>query len=199
MHDNGNPFQTGAGIDIFLFQRRIRSILFAVKLSKYKVPKLNIAVTVTAYVTVGIITGEFRTAVIENFRTWSAGSGSVLPEIILIEATYAFCRYSDFIVPDVVCFIIIAVYCDQKPLHRHFQPFCNKFPGPGDGFALEIVTERKVTQHLKIGAMSVGYTHILYIRRTNAFLTAGNTFARWRGRSRKPILHWGHTCINQQN
>jgi hypothetical protein len=54
---------------------------------------------------------------------------------------------------------------DPEPLGRDSEELGrgDEFPGVGDGFALEVVTEGKVPQHLEEGVVPPGEAHLLEI------------------------------------
>ena len=79
-------------------------------------PHFHETVTVTSYFTVRFATAVFFSAVIVNLRTWTARTGTVLPEVITlsgfriaVKSCDSLCRNSDFFCPDIECFIILTV------------------------------------------------------------------------------------------
>ena len=81
-----------------------------IKLGKYVIPDFHITVAVTAYRTSRFAAAIFLTAVVINFRTWSARACTMLPEVILFAKTEnSFRRDTDFFIPDVESFIVIQV------------------------------------------------------------------------------------------
>ena len=102
---------------------------------------------------VGLPQPPFLAQVDMDFRIRSAGTAADFPEIIL-QPDDAFIGYADDIVPDMIGFIIFRINGDPQLIRRQFQLFCQKFPGPGNDFLLEVIPEGKVAQHFKIRMMA---------------------------------------------
>ena len=104
-------FQTHTCIDILHFQKFVVAVSVIFKLCKYVVPYFDVSVTVTSYCTVRFSTAVFFTAVIINLRTRTAGTGTMLPEVVSFSKTEnAFFRNTDLFMPDIPCFIIFQIY-----------------------------------------------------------------------------------------
>ena len=84
LHNAGQAFETHSGINIGMIKRGIISLAVGIKLGEHKVPNLYIPVAVTAHGAGGLSAGILFSSVKMYFRTWSAGTRSVLPEIIFL-------------------------------------------------------------------------------------------------------------------
>ena len=107
LHNNSQTFQSHTGINVFIFQFCIVAFPVIFKLSKYIIPNLDIAVTLTANRTTGLSTAVFFSTVVINLRTRTARTGTMFPEIIFFSKTEnaVFC-HPNFLIPDIKCFII---------------------------------------------------------------------------------------------
>ena len=98
-------------------------LAIAVKLRKDIIPYLYKAVTVTAYLAVGLTTAILDTPVVINFRARSAGASAMLPEVIALSClrvTVEPCdllrRHTDLIDPDVISLLILTINRWIEPL-----------------------------------------------------------------------------------
>ena len=199
LYNTGQTFQSHTGINIFILQCCIISITVVLELGKYIVPDLHITVTVTSYGTAWFSTAILFSTVIVDLRTWSTRSCTVLPEVVFLTKTENTFRCNTyFFIPDIKCFIIIHIHGWIQAIRIQSNYFRQEFPGPVDGFMLEIISKREVTQHLKECTMTCGLTYILNIAGTNTLL-AGSYTPSWRDLSSCKIrLQRSHTCIDQQ-
>ena len=81
LHDNGKTLQSHAGINILLGKLCIIAVAVIIELGKDIVPDLHEAVTLAAHNVFRAI-AVLLAPVIIDFRTGSAGTGAVLPEIV---------------------------------------------------------------------------------------------------------------------
>ncbi len=110
LHRHCQALQPHAGVDILLSQFCIMIVPVIVKLGKDIVPDLHIAVAVAAHRTVRAAASVCLSPVIINLRTGTAGTGSVLPEIVfLAETEDPLCRDPDLFVPDLECLVILQI------------------------------------------------------------------------------------------
>ena len=174
------------GIDILLFQFSIMALPIIVELGKYDVPDFHIPVAVAAHCAARLSAAVFGAAVIINFGTGTAGTGTVLPEVILFakfENTLG--GNSDLLIPDTERFLIgrrrsfpsnTEGYSRSgsrpTPLWRG-----QKLPGPVNGLVLEIIAEGEVAQHFKICAVAGSIADIFDVARADALLAGAHTAA----------------------
>jgi len=116
-------------IYIFLLQLFIMSFAVIFKLGKYIIPDLHITVTVASHSTSFFSASVLLTAVIVYFRTWPAGSCTVLPEIIFLPKTEdPLCRDADLLVPDLKCIVILQINRRIEPVRVKSDYLCKEFP-----------------------------------------------------------------------
>ncbi len=167
------------GINIFLFQFGIIAFSVIVKLGKHIIPNFHIAVTFTPNRTVRLPTAVFLASVIINFGTGAAGARTMLPEIIrLAKPENPLRGNADLLIPDLKSLLILFIDGRIKPVLRKSHNFCQKLPAPCDGFLLEIISKRKVPQHLKKGTMARRFTYIFQIPCPNTLLAGCHPSSR---------------------
>ncbi len=199
LHDTGQPFQTHTGVNVRVFQRRVIAFAVPFKLRKYVVPDFHVTVTFTAHLAIRSAAAVFRTAVKVDFRAGAARTFTMFPEVIGFAQTHNVVHgNANFFIPDLYCFIVFFINRAIQPLRRNFQFFGQKFPGPGNGFMLEIIPKREIAQHFKIGAVAVGVAYLVNIRGTDALLAGSNPCFRRRNFSGKIFFHWCHAGVNQK-
>ena len=162
----------------------VSTVSVTVKLCEYVVPHLHETVTVTAYFTVRLSAAVLLAAVIINLRAGATGTCAVLPEVIAlaglriaVKTGDAVGRNADLFVPDLKCFLILAVDGRIQTVLLKTQNFCQKLPGPCNRLMLEIISKGEVSEHLKKRQMSCSLSHIFNIACAHTFLTGGHTSA----------------------
>ena len=114
--DNGRyTFQARARIDILFFQGLVAAVLQLVELGKDQIPVFDITVALTAHLAVRTAAAIGLSSVKEEFGAGPAGSGSMLPEVFLIEAGNAVSRHP-CAYPVVISFIILHMNRDMDTL-----------------------------------------------------------------------------------
>ena len=171
----------------------------AVVLGEYQIPDLHIAVAVAADAAGGFAAAVFGAAVKVDLGAGAAGAGAVFPEVILFaQADDAIRRHAHFFGPNVERLIVILIDGYPQAVRRDLQHLGQKLPGPGSGFFFEVIAEREVAQHLKIGAVAGSVADVVDIRRADALL-AGSDPAVWRGlHSKEKFFHGRHAGIDEQ-
>ena len=116
LHNNCKTLQSHTGINILLCKFSITALAISLELGKYVVPYFHVTVTVTAYLTIRLATSVFFASIIVNFRTWTARTSTMLPEVITftglwitVETCNTISRYTNFLGPDIVCLIILSI------------------------------------------------------------------------------------------
>ena len=78
------------------------------ELGEYVVPYLDVTVAFTSNGTARLAAAVLLTAVIVDLGTWTARTCAMLPEVVLFAEAEDFLRWNtNFLIPDVECFIII--------------------------------------------------------------------------------------------
>ena len=180
LYNAGQTLQTHTGIDIFLFQCGIVTVTIVFELGKYIIPDLHVTVTVTAYGTARLATAILFSTIVINLRTRTTRTCTMLPEVIFFaKAEDFFSRNTDFFIPDIKRLVILQIYGWIQTVRIKSDHLCQKFPGPVNGFPFEVISKRKVTQHLKKCTMTCCLTDIFDITGTDTFLACGHTSSRW--------------------
>ena len=148
LDDRSQSFQAAARIDVLLGQRFVLAVFGAVVLGKDEIPDFQIAVAVAADSACRFATAPFRAEVIEDFAVRTARAFADFPEVI-VEFENPFISQADHIMPVIIGFFIVRINGDIQFVRIQFQDLGQKFPGPGNGFFLEIIAEREVAQHFK--------------------------------------------------
>ena len=204
LHHHRQALQAHAGIDIFLRKFFVMSLSVALKLGEYVIPDLHKTVAVTAHFTVGLTAAIFLTPVIINLRTGTAGTCSMLPEIVAgavllpIKPGNLLGRNTDLFVPYPESLIVLSINGRIEPVGIHTDGLRQKLPAPGNGLMLEIIPKGKIAQHLKKGQMAGGLAHILDVAGAHTLLAGGHALAGWYLLSCKVRLQGRHARINKQ-
>ncbi len=169
-----------------------------VKLGEHQIPELDIAVTVAADTAGRFAAAVFLTSVKIDLRAGAAGAGTNLPEIIIFSETDNMSWvYADLFGPDFNRFVVVLIDRNPQPVHRKFEHLGDKLPSPRGCLMLEIIPEREVSEHFKIGAMTCGFSHIFNIRGTDALLAGGDPLSGWGFDTKEPFFHGGHARVDQ--
>ena len=170
-----------------------------VKLGKYIVPDLHIAVTVAAYPTVCLAAAICLPAVIVHLGARSAGTGAMLPEVVLFSKPEdSLRRNPNLLIPDLPRLVILQIHRRIQPVRVKTYNLCQKFPCPVDGFPLKIISKGEVSKHLKKRTVPRCLPHVLNIPCADALLAGGNPPLRGNLLSSKIRLQRRHPRINQQ-
>ena len=179
-----------------MIKRGIISLAVGIKLGEHKVPNLYISVAVTAHGAGGLSAGILFSSVKMYFRTGSAGTRSVLPEIIFLAKSDNAVRRNPYLLgPNVESLVVVKINGNPKLVLGYFKHLGEKFPCPGRGLVLKVITEGKITKHFKIGSVAGGLSHTLDVGRTNTFLAGSHPFSRRGNLAGKIFLHGSHTRI----
>ena len=178
LNRHGQTLEPHARVDVFLFQGRVIAFAVIFKLREDIVPYLHVAVAVTAGSAVFLPAAVFFAAVVIDFRAGAAGTCAVLPEIVFFsEAVNALRRNSDFLIPDLIRFVVIQVDGRIETVRIKADGLRQEFPGPVDGFGLKIITKGEITKHLKKCAVAGGMADIFNISRADAFLAGSDSLS----------------------
>ena len=193
LQDAGNALKTHAGIHMPGWQVRKSTIGIRIELNKNQVPDFH------AQRAVLIDQGAFGVAlggqINMQFRTRAAGSGIPHhPEIVFFVAVddvhfRVQSRFFEKCLPEVIGLLIeisrVSLgwigFIDGgiEALLGKFPDLCQQFPGPLNGFLLEIITKAPVAKHFEKGVMVGIHPHIFEVivlaSRSNAFLGVGSS------------------------
>ena len=193
LHNAGKALKPHSRINIRVVKRSIIAVSVVIKLSEYVIPKLGITVAVASGTAVRRTAAIFFSAVKIYFRTRTARTGAMLPEVILLAQTDNVGRVNAyFFCPDIESLVVVFINSYPKLVLGHFKHFCAEFPSPSSSFMLKVITEREVAQHFKISAVAVCLTYSLNVGSTNTFLAGCNALSRRCYFSRKIFFHRRH-------
>ena len=179
LYNTCQTLQSHSGIDILLFQFAVIAVSVVIKLGEYVVPDFHVTVALTAYCTVRFAAAVFFAAVIVDLGTWSARSGTVLPEIVFFsKLVNPVCRDAHLLVPDIKGFLIIHVNGRIQAVWIKSYRFGQEFPGPVDRLSFKIISEGKVPEHLEKGTVSCGLSYVFDITGTDTFLACSHPSSR---------------------
>ena len=203
----GQPLQPHTGVDVLLLKLGVVVVPVVVELGEHHVPNLNIAVALAAHGASGPAAAVLLTTVVIDLGARAARAGAVLPEVVLLaELEDAVSGDADLLVPDAERLIVgggglvagehggvQAAGIQPHPLRGG-----QKLPGPVDGILFEVVAEREIAQHLKIGTVAVGVADVLDVPGADALLAGGYPVARGLLLPGEVGLHGGHTRVDEQ-
>ena len=199
LHDSCHTFQTHTGIYVLHRQFCVCAVFFGVELGQYQIPEFHVSVAVTAYAAGRAVTAVFRTTVIVDFCTRTAGACAVFPEVVFFAQFYdSVPRQTYHIMPDFACFIVFFVNGYVQSVFGDFQYFCYEFPRPGHDFVFEVITEGEVAQHFKECAVTSSFPYVVDITCTDTFLAGCHSLAGRDFLTSKVCFHGCHTGVDQQ-
>ena len=138
-------------------------------------------------------------AVIVHLGAGTAGTGTVLPEVVLLaEAEDPLGGDADVLVPDLKGLIVVQVDGGVQPVLLQAYHLGEELPAEGDGLLLEIVPKGEVSQHLKVGAVAVGLADVLDVAGADALLAGGDAVPGGLLLPGEPGLHGSHAGVDEQ-
>ena len=177
LYCNGQTLQAHTGIDIFVLELGVIAVPVIIELRKDDIPDFHEAVAFAAHDILGTV-APFFSAVIIDLGAGAAGTGAVLPEVVLFTKLIdAVLRNVHVILPDLESFVVVLIDRRIEAVGIQADPFGQKLPCPRDGLFFEIITEGEVAQHLKEGAVAGSLADILQITRADTFLACSHTCA----------------------
>ena len=148
LQDRQQALETGAGVDARLGQGHEVARGLAVISLENEVPQFDEArLTAPHRPAAG---APFGASVIVQLRAWPARPGVAhFPEIVFSGPLYAAARDAHHVHPDVGRLVVVGVNRHPQAVTIEAQYLGQELPTPDDGFALEIITETEVPQHLE--------------------------------------------------
>ena len=141
LHYAGKTLKSHTCINVLCRKLSIITLAVIVELCEYEIPYLDNSVTFSCLFKALERTVLF-TSVKVYLRAGSAGSASVLPEVVcLAELDYSVTGYADFVSPDVACFIVFFVNRYPESVFRDFKHLCEILPRPCRSLVLEVIAE----------------------------------------------------------
>ena len=123
----------------------------------------------------------------------------MLPEVVsLTKSDDLLRRNSYFLCPDIKRFLVVLIDRGIKKLCGYLHPLGQKFPCPCDSLVLEVISEREVTEHLKVSTVTCGLSNSLKVGSTDTTLTRGNAAARRLLLTCEVLFHRSHARVYEQ-
>ena len=132
-----------------------------------------------------------------DFRAGTAGAAADFPEVVF-QTDNTLVRNTYNVVPDLIRLIIGGMNGNIQLIPGQFQLFGQKFPAPGNNLFLEVIAERKVSQHFKIGMVACRTSHVFNIAGAHTLLACGHTGRRRLHLSGKERLERSHAGADQK-
>ncbi len=199
LQHTGKALQPHAGVDVGVLKGGVGSLAVAVKLGKHQVPHLYVAVAIAAHRAVGAAAALFGSAVKVDLRAGTAGTGSVLPEVVrLTKARHIAFRNTDHLRPDVVRLVVLFINRAVQLVGGNFEHLGEELPCPSGRLVFKVIAEREVAQHLKIGTVARRLAHALDIGGTNALLAGGHALVGRCLLPQKVFFERRHAGVDEQ-
>src|SRR5690606_20996185 len=200
LQHRGHALKAHARVDARPLQLRVRAVFVLMKLDKDQIPNLQITLAVVAArLALFVRAAELGAAVDVNLRARAARADADLPEVVLFaQAHDALLGDADLLMPDAGRLVVLPVDADPKPVLGHLHALGDELPRPGDGFALEIVPEREVAQHLEKRVVPPGVAYLIDVRRADAALARRNARVLRLALAEKVRLEGHHARRGQQ-
>src|SRR5690606_22832195 len=151
LQHRGGALQPHTRIDAGLLEPGVRTVFFLVELDENQVPDFQVPLAVVAArFAVRIGAAILGPAIDVNFRARPARADADFPEVFrLAQAHDALLGHAGDFLPQTRRLVVLLVDADPEDVLRNLHPLRDELPRPADGFALEIVAEREVAQHLE--------------------------------------------------
>ena len=139
-----------------------------------------------------------------DFGAGTAGAGFAhFPEVVLFtEAQDVVGIHIGAGAPDVGGLVIGGINGDPEAVLRHFPDLGQEFPGPGDGFALVVVAEGPVAEHLEesvvVGVAADLLEVVVLAGDADALLGVGDALPRRLARAKEDFLELVHAGVGEQ-
>ena len=184
----------------------------AVELHEHVVPDLDVAITIF-FRAAGWTAPDVLAVIEEDLGARAARAGvahcpevvgSVWRALVVADADHALGRYANFLVPDLVGFVIGGVDGDPELFLGQIQPLVGsqKLPGVMDGVTLEIVAEAEVAQHLEEGVVTRGVADVFQVvvlaAGTHTLLAGGGAGIGALFQAQEAVLELVHACVGEQ-
>ncbi len=209
LQHRGEAFESHAGIDAGLGQRRQHAVVVAVELHENQVPDLDVAVALVRRARRP--TRDRRAVIVEDFAARAAGAGvGHLPEVVrrvgrapvVADAHHALRRHADGVGPCGVGLVVGLIHRDPELVGGQLVDLGQQLPRVGDRLALEIVAERPVAEHFEERVVACGVADVLQVvvlaPRAQATLHVGGADITALVGAQKDILELHHAAVGKK-
>src|SRR5437867_1198514 len=157
--------QPHAGVNARLGERFENAFAVTVILHEYQVPDLQISVAVAPDRASRLAAAQRCSLINQDLGTGAARTGVAhLPEVIFLpHPNDPSGRYTDHPFPEAIGLIVLAKHCDPELVLRQPDHACQKVPREPDGVLFEVVSERKVPEHLEERVVASGIADVLEV------------------------------------
>ena len=164
LHDRRDALEPHAGVHRGARQRPHAAVRGALVLHEDQIPDLDVAVAVLVR-RARRAAGHLRSMVVEDLAARSAGTGVAhRPEVrFRTQAREAQRADADVVEPDVGGLVVVVVDRAPQALRIQAEREDEEVPGEMDRFALEVIAEGEVAEHLEEGVVARGVAHVLQI------------------------------------
>lgn len=197
LDDGGEALEAAARIDVLMGEILVGAVFLAVVLREDEVPDLEVAVAVAADGARRRAAAALFTEVDVDLGVRAARARADFPEVV-VHLDDVILREARLGFPDLDGFRIVRVYRDPELVLRQLDDFRQEFPGPGNGFALEIIAEREIAEHLEERLMARRAADVLDIARADAALARRHARAGRLHLAREERLQRRHASTDQK-
>src|SRR6266550_1663823 len=213
LHHRRQALEARAGVDGRRGKRDAGCVRLLIVLHENQVPDLEKLASLTqadefveAQVTLPASRIPHPADIDQDLRAGAARPGLPhLPEVVLVpEAVDAGVRDAGKAGPEAARLVVHLMHGDVQPLGRDAEPVLpgHQLPGVLDSLFLEVVSERKVAEHLEEGVVSRGMAHLLevvvFAARPHAFLARHGPGVRPPLEPLKHALELHHPGVGEQ-
>ncbi len=185
--DRRHPFEAHARVDALLGERRETAALVHLVLHEDEVPVLHPAVAFAAGAAVGPTAADLLAHVVVELGARPAGTRRAgrPPEVVAPSKAHDVVVGKAVGLPDVDGLVVgrhLLVAAEHADLDAGpvDAELIGELQRPGDRFALEVVADREVAEHLEEGEVARRASHVLDVRGAKAALTGGQAAGRRR-------------------
>jgi len=156
LEDGCEALEARASVDGRLRQRYYVARGVAIELHEDEIPDLEPAPAIAGGVALGALAGAVCTEIDVDLgaRPTRAGFAHRPEVLVLIEAEDLLRREPDLLAPEVVRLVVFAKNRDGESGGVDSEVLGEQLPAVLDGLELEIITERKISEHLEEGVMA---------------------------------------------
>ena len=164
LHDGGDAFEPGAGVDGGAGQRFELPRRIAVELHEDEIPDLDDVVALAVDERRSARRQRVGTTVEVDLGARPAGSGLAHgPVVVLLAETQDAIRRGADLLPQRGGLVVIGVDREPQPLDGHAVDIDEQVPRELDRLFLEIVAEAEVAEHLEEGVVASGVADVFEI------------------------------------
>ena len=199
LHYASKTLKTHTCIDVLCSKLRIVALAVIVELREYVVPDLDKSVALAAGVAVGVTTCVLLATVEIDLGAGTAGTASVLPEVILLAHTNdALSGNADLLVPDLERLIVLLVDGGIETVSGDLESLCEELPAPLDSLVLEVIAEGEVTEHFEERTVTCSFTYVVNVTCSDTLLASADTVTGGLFLTGKELLHRSHTGVDEE-